>query len=95
MFSCWAKDPAERPTFSDVVKSLSRLLTVMSDYVDLNYGGATEGKDGQPFMEEAEPRECAEDSRESGEALPTDDRGDGGGETEEHAGIPPSHGELV
>ncbi len=75
--------------------ALTRLLTVMSDYVDLNYGEATNGKDGQPFMEEAEPRECAEESRESGEELLTDDRGDGGGETEEHAGIPPSHGELV
>ncbi len=33
---CWAKDPGERPSFSDVVCCLSEMLTVMSDYMELS-----------------------------------------------------------
>ncbi len=36
MLGCWAKDPGERPSFSDVVCCLSEMLTVMSDYMDLS-----------------------------------------------------------
>jgi len=36
MFYCWDKDPAERPSFSQLVKDLEALLTKDTDYIDLN-----------------------------------------------------------
>ena len=35
MFSCWKTDPAERPTFSQLVVSLSRILEQIAGYFDL------------------------------------------------------------
>merc|ERR1719367_2452884 len=36
MFYCWDKDPAERPSFTQLVKDLEALLTKDTDYIDLN-----------------------------------------------------------
>jgi len=36
MFYCWDKDPAERPSFTQLVKDLEALLTKETDYIDLN-----------------------------------------------------------
>jgi len=36
MFYCWDKDPAERPSFTQLVKDLESLLTKDTDYIDLN-----------------------------------------------------------
>lgn len=36
MFYCWDKDPAERPSFAQLVKDLEALLTKETDYIDLN-----------------------------------------------------------
>lgn len=36
MFYCWDKDPAERPSFTQLVKDLEGLLTKETDYIDLN-----------------------------------------------------------
>ncbi|XP_077287392.1 tyrosine kinase receptor Cad96Ca isoform X2 [Arctopsyche grandis] len=35
MFYCWDKDPAERPTFSECVTLLERLLMTETDYIEL------------------------------------------------------------
>jgi hypothetical protein len=36
MFYCWDKDPAERPSFTQLVKDLEALLTKETNYIDLN-----------------------------------------------------------
>ncbi len=64
MLGCWAKDPGERPSFSDVVCCLSELLTVMSDYMDLStvstFGGCQgnspedTGATGEPETDSSE-----------------------------------------
>ena len=41
MLQCWAEDPEERPTFSQLVEDLSAKLTEMANYLDLNEMDAT------------------------------------------------------
>ena len=36
MFYCWDKDPQERPSFSQLVEDLEKMLTQGTDYIDLN-----------------------------------------------------------
>lgn len=35
MFYCWASDAAERPTFSELVALLDKLLHTETDYIEL------------------------------------------------------------
>ncbi len=35
MMSCWKRDPLERPSFSDLVMTISKLLQDMKDYLPL------------------------------------------------------------
>ena len=36
MMQCWNMDPKERPAFSSMVGYYTKVLTCMSDYMDLN-----------------------------------------------------------
>ena len=36
MLKCWDPEPQSRPTFSDIVASLSQSLEAMADYVDIS-----------------------------------------------------------
>ena len=37
MMSCWAKQPDERPSFSDIVTSISNYTEVIAGYLDINF----------------------------------------------------------
>ena len=36
MLKCWDSEPQSRPTFSDIVTSLSQSLEAMADYLDIS-----------------------------------------------------------
>lgn len=37
MYYCWAKDPQDRPSFSELVKLLDKLLVTEMDYIQLEH----------------------------------------------------------
>lgn len=37
MYYCWAKDPQDRPSFSELVKLLDKLLLTEMDYIQLEH----------------------------------------------------------
>jgi len=37
MYYCWDEDPAERPTFLQLVKDFEKMLMKETDYIDLNH----------------------------------------------------------
>lgn len=37
MYYCWAKDPQDRPSFSELVKLLDKLLLTETDYIQLEH----------------------------------------------------------
>ena len=39
MLHCWKEEPQGRPTFSDIVSSLSQSLEAMSDYMNISAFG--------------------------------------------------------
>ena len=43
MLACWKMDPTERPTFSQLVVSLSGILDQLAEYFDLNAENHTSG----------------------------------------------------
>ena len=44
MSKCWYVDPNERPTFSDLVSSMSQILASLADYVDVFTFGEMEAQ---------------------------------------------------
>ena len=44
MSKCWHVDPNERPTFSELVTSMSQILSSLADYMDVYTFGETEAQ---------------------------------------------------
>jgi len=44
MSKCWYVDPIERPTFSELLSSMSQILASLADYVDVFTFGEMEAQ---------------------------------------------------
>ena len=62
MLQCWDPEPQSRPTFSDIVASLSQSLEAMADYLDINAFGNNKVKHDQGVDQASEPEK--EDTQE-------------------------------
>ncbi len=52
MRNCWATDPEKRPTFNDIVRTLSGYTETLAGYLDMNYNPFTSGDDHKLIIED-------------------------------------------
>ena len=65
MLQCWDPEPQSRPTFSDIVASLSQSLEAMADYLDINaFGNKAEYNEDVDQASEPEKEETQEKTDE-------------------------------
>ena len=68
MLSCWDADPQQRPTFSQLVTTITSLLHALADYLDVStfVTGEQETETNTMKHQVVENQECNEEASQEG-----------------------------
>ena len=74
MMSCWDADPEQRPTFAQLVTTITSVLDPLADYLDVSTFITGEGQEAETTIEESQvvENEHTETSQEEWRTSGTD-----------------------
>ena len=74
MLSCWDADPEQRPTFAQLVTTITSVLDPLADYLDVSTFITGEGQEAETTIEESQvvENEHTETSQEEWRTSGTD-----------------------
>ena len=74
MMSCWDSDPEQRPTFAQLVTTITSVLDPLADYLDVSTFITGEGQEAETTIEESQvvENEHTETSQEEWRTSGTD-----------------------
>ena len=66
MQSCWDADPEQRPTFSQLIATITSVLNPLADYLDVSTFVTEERETNEMESQVVESEECDEEASQEG-----------------------------